>query len=67
MKLISATSIQDATVHFQILADASVAPGERILSRLLDTHLTRDVLIETEDFRRRGHKDYTRGLRRRSR
>jgi DNA replication protein DnaC len=36
---------------------------ERILSRLLDTHLTRDVLIESEDFRRRGRSDYTRGKR----
>ena len=36
---------------------------ERILSRLLDTHLTRDVLIETEDFRRRGRPDYTKGRR----
>lgn len=36
---------------------------ERILSRLLDTHLTRDVLIEAEDYRRRGRNDYTRGRR----
>ncbi|MCA9862714.1 MAG: ATP-binding protein [Thermomicrobiales bacterium] len=36
---------------------------ERILSRLLDTHLTRDVLIEAEDYRRRGRSDYTRGRR----
>ncbi|MCA9879400.1 MAG: ATP-binding protein, partial [Thermomicrobiales bacterium] len=36
---------------------------ERILSRLLDTHLTRDVLIEAEDYRRRGRADYTRGRR----
>lgn len=36
---------------------------ERILSRILDTHLTRDVLIEAEDFRRRGRNDYTRGRR----
>jgi DNA replication protein DnaC len=35
---------------------------ERILSRLLDTHLTRDIhIIDAEDFRRRGRKDYTRG------
>ncbi len=36
---------------------------ERILSRLLDTHLTRDILIDTEDFRRRGRPDYTKGRR----
>ena len=36
---------------------------ERILSRLLDTHLTRDVLIGGEDYRRRGRADYTRGRR----
>jgi DNA replication protein DnaC len=36
---------------------------ERILSRLLDTHLTRDITIDAEDFRRRGRSDYTRGLR----
>lgn len=36
---------------------------ERILSRLLDTHLTRDVLLEAEDYRRRGRSDYSRGRR----
>lgn len=36
---------------------------ERILSRLLDTNLTRDILIDAEDFRRRGRPDYTRGKR----
>ncbi|MFT4039317.1 MAG: ATP-binding protein [Thermomicrobiales bacterium] len=36
---------------------------ERILSRLLDTHLTQDVTIEAEDYRRRGRADYTRGRR----
>ena len=36
---------------------------ERILSRLLDTHLTRDVLIDAEDFRRRGRSDYLKGRR----
>lgn len=36
---------------------------ERILSRLLDTRLTRDVLINAEDFRRRERSDYVRGQR----
>jgi DNA replication protein DnaC len=36
---------------------------ERILSRLLDTHLTRDVHLDAEDFRRRERHDYTRGRR----
>lgn len=36
---------------------------ERILSRLLDIHLTRDVLIDTEDYRRRGRTDYVKGRR----
>ena len=34
---------------------------ERILSRLLDTHLTRDILIDAEDFRRRGRPDSLQG------
>jgi DNA replication protein DnaC len=36
---------------------------ERILSRLLDTHLTRDVPINAEDYRRRERSDYSRGRR----
>ncbi len=36
---------------------------ERILSRLLDTHLTRDVSIDAADYRRRERSDYTRGRR----
>ncbi len=36
---------------------------ERILSRLLDTHVTRDIFIDTEDVRRRGRSDYTKGRR----
>ena len=34
---------------------------ERILSRLLDTHLTRDIHIDAADYRRRERSDYTRG------
>ena len=34
---------------------------ERILSRLLDTHLTRDVLIDAEDYRRRGRERLPQG------
>src|SRR3954451_18886912 len=34
---------------------------ERILSRLLDTHLTRDIYIDAADYRRRERPDYTRG------
>lgn len=34
---------------------------ERILSRLLDTHLTRDIYIDAPDYRRRERSDYTRG------
>jgi DNA replication protein DnaC len=37
---------------------------ERILSRLLDTHLTRDIKIDAHDFRRRGRPDYFRSPRR---
>lgn len=36
---------------------------ERILSRLLDTHLTRDIHIDAADYRRRERSDYTRGRR----
>jgi DNA replication protein DnaC len=36
---------------------------ERILSRLLDTHLTRDITIDAADYRRRERSDYTRGRR----
>src|SRR5918993_58652 len=36
---------------------------ERILSRLLDTHLTRDVSMDAADYRRRERSDYTRGRR----
>ena len=36
---------------------------ERILSRLLDTHLTRDIYIDAADYRRRERPDYTRGRR----
>jgi DNA replication protein DnaC len=36
---------------------------ERILSRLLDTHLTRDIVIDAADYRRRERSDYTRGRR----
>ena len=36
---------------------------ERILSRLLDTHLTRDIYIDAADYRRRERSDYTRGRR----
>ena len=35
---------------------------ERILSRLLDTHLTLEVYINAPDYRRRERKDYARGL-----
>jgi DNA replication protein DnaC len=38
---------------------------DRILSRLLDTQLTRDILIDVEDFRRRERADYVKGRRRR--
>lgn len=34
---------------------------ERIVSRLLDRGLTRDVFIDAEDFRRRGRPDYVQG------
>jgi DNA replication protein DnaC len=34
---------------------------ERIVSRLLDRNLTRDVAIDAEDYRRRGRPDYVRG------
>jgi DNA replication protein DnaC len=34
---------------------------ERIVSRLLDRNLTRDVAIDAEDFRRRGRPDYVQG------
>jgi DNA replication protein DnaC len=34
---------------------------ERVVSRLLDRHLTRDVRIDAEDFRRRGRPDYVQG------
>ncbi len=37
---------------------------ERILSRLLDTHLTRDIKIDALDFRRRSRPDYFRRARR---
>ncbi|HET7091825.1 MAG TPA: ATP-binding protein, partial [Thermomicrobiales bacterium] len=37
---------------------------ERVLSRLLDTHLTREVVIDAADYRRRQRPDYVRGLRR---
>lgn len=37
---------------------------ERILSRLLDTHLTRDVAVDALDYRRRGRPDYFRSTRR---
>ena len=37
---------------------------ERVLSRLLDTHLTRDIRIDSLDFRRRGRPDYFRSVRR---
>ena len=40
---------------------------ERIVSRLLDRNLTRDVQIDAEDFRRRGRPDYVRGRGRRGR
>lgn len=42
---------------------------ERIVSRLLDRHLTRDVQIDAEDYRRRGRPDYvqSRGRPRRGR
>lgn len=37
---------------------------ERVLSRLLDTHLTRDVRLDALDYRRRGRPDYFRPTRR---
>jgi DNA replication protein DnaC len=37
---------------------------ERVLSRLLDTHLTRDVRLDALDYRRRGRPDYFRPARR---
>jgi DNA replication protein DnaC len=37
---------------------------ERIASRLLDTRLTKEILIDAEDFRRRGRPDYVRSRRR---
>ncbi|MDQ3413052.1 MAG: ATP-binding protein, partial [Chloroflexota bacterium] len=37
---------------------------ERILSRLLDTHLTRDIKLDALDYRRRGRADYFRASRR---
>lgn len=37
---------------------------ERVLSRLLDTHLTREVVVDAPDFRRRGRPDYLRPTRR---
>ena len=37
---------------------------ERVLSRLLDPHLTREVVVDAPDFRRRGRPDYLRPTRR---
>ena len=37
---------------------------ERVLSRLLDTHLTREIVIDAPDYRRRQRPDYVRGFRR---
>jgi len=34
---------------------------ERVVSRLLDRNLTRDVVIDAEDYRRRGRPDYVQG------
>lgn len=40
---------------------------ERVVSRLLDRGLTKDVEIDAEDYRRRGRTDYVRGRSRRGR
>jgi DNA replication protein DnaC len=40
---------------------------ERVVSRLLDRGLTRDVVMDAEDFRRRGRPDYMQGRRSRPR
>ena len=37
---------------------------ERVLSRLLDTRLTTEIVVDAEDYRRRGRHDYVRGRRR---
>lgn len=37
---------------------------ERVLSRLLDTHLTRDIKLDAHDYRRRARPDYFRASRR---